>query len=301
MSRSRSFTLIAAALVLGSAVAVAQRDFSKVEIKPTPLADGLWMLQGAGGNIGVCAGPDGVLLIDDQFAELSDKIKAAVTSLSSQPLRFVLNTHWHGDHVGGNENMANAGATIVAQNNVRLRMSVEQYNAVFDRRSPASPARALPVITFNDSLTFHLNGDDITCFHVAPAHTDGDVIVWFHKANVIHMGDCLFNGFYPVIDVSSGGHVAGMIAADDRVLAVAGPDTKLVPGHGPLATRADLQAFRDMLKTSSERIAKLVKQKKSLKEIQDAKPLADLDAKWGQGGIKPEIYIQEVVLDLTGK
>jgi glyoxylase-like metal-dependent hydrolase (beta-lactamase superfamily II) len=200
--------------------------------------------------------------------------------------------------VGGNENLAKAGATIVAHDNVRRRMSREQYNAIFDRKSPPSPEKALPVLTFNDSVTFHLNGEEITCFHVAPAHTDGDAIVWLHNANVIHMGDCLFNGFYPVIDVSSGGGVSGMIAAANRVIAVAGPETKLIPGHGPLATRADLIAFRDMLVTARDRVKKLTAQKKSLKEIQEAKPLADLDEKWGKGFLKPEVFLQQLYADL---
>jgi glyoxylase-like metal-dependent hydrolase (beta-lactamase superfamily II) len=289
------------ALALGGGAAVAQRDFSKVEIKTTKIAEGIWMLEGAGGNIGVCAGEDGVLLIDDQFAPLSDKILTALKAVSEKPPRFVLNTHWHGDHVGGNENLAKAGATIVAHDRVRARMSVDQTNAFSGRVTPAAPRPALPLVTFADSLTFHVNGEDVTCFHVEPAHTDGDVVVWFPKANVIHTGDCLFNGLYPVIDISSGGRVSGMIAAADRILSIARPDTRIIPGHGPLATRQDLEAFRDMMKTSRDRVFKMVSEGKTLQQIQEAKPLADLDAKWGQGAMKADTYIETLVRDATRK
>ncbi len=302
MFRSRSMAILIVALAAGAATAVlAQRDFSQVEIKTSRVAEGIWMLEGAGGNIGVCAGADGALLIDDQFAPLTEKIKTAVAALSDQPIRFVLNTHWHGDHTGGNENMANAGALIVAHDNVRKRMSTEQINAVSKRVTPPSPGKALPVTTFNDSLTFHLNGRDLVCFHVAPAHTDGDVIVWFPRENVVHMGDCLFNGIYPVIDLAAGGSIDGMIAANDRMLKVVGPDTRVIPGHGPLASREDVKSFRDMLATVRDRVGKLVAAKKSLDEVRAAKPTADLDAKWGGGFMKPETFVEVVYTDLSRK
>src|SRR5262249_43980082 len=205
------------------------------------------MREGAGGNIGLCVGPEGVLVIDDQFAPLSDKIMAAIKAISDKPVRFLFNTHFHGDHTGGNENFAKAGVAIIAQDNARKRMTVEQYNAVFDRRTPPSPALALPIVTFNDSVTFHIGNEEITCFHVPNAHTDGDAIVYFPQDNVVHMGDCLFNGRYPILDVSAGGSSAGMIAAVERMLKVTNADTKFIPGHGPLATRKDVEAFRDML------------------------------------------------------
>ena len=304
MTPARRLGLVVLALLAGAAAALAQqRDFSKVEIKPTKVADGVWMLEGAGGNIGVCGGADGVLMIDDQFAPLSEKIKAAIAALDPHPIRLILNTHRHGDHVGGNENFANLGATIVAHDNVRLRMSRDQVNPFSGDTTKASPPKALPLVTFNDSLTFHLNGQTITVFHVAPAHTDGDVVVWFRERNVVHTGDCLFNGRYPVIDYAAGGSVEGMIAASERLLAAFGPDTKFIPGHGPLATRADVQAFHDMLVTVRDRIRPLVLQKKTVAEIQAAKPLADLDAKWGTQTGAADGFIARIVpgMAATGK
>ena len=299
MIRRASIAFVLAALTLHAGVAAAQRDFSKVEIRTTKVAEGVYMLEGAGGNIGVYTGTEGVLVIDDQFAPLTDKIKAAITAISDKPIRFLFNTHWHGDHTGGNENFAKAGVAIVAHDNVRKRLSAEQYNAIFDRKTPPSPAVALPIVTFNDSVTFHLDGEDITCFHVPNAHTDGDAIVWFRKANVVHMGDCLFNGRYPVLDVSAGGSTAGMIAAADRMLAVINADTKLIPGHGALATRKDLEAFRDMMKKAQSVVKGLVASGKSLEEIQKAKPLADLDAIWGTTSITPDIFLKELYADFS--
>ncbi len=299
MPRRIPMALALAALTLQAPVAVPQdRDFSKVEIKTTKVAESVYMVEGAGGNIGVYTGREAVLVIDDQFAPLTDKIKAAITKLSDKPIRFLFNTHFHGDHTGGNENFAKAGVAIIAHDNVRKRLSTEQYNAVFDRKTPPSPDIALPIVTFNDSVTFHLDGEDITCYHVPNAHTDGDAIVWFRKANVVHTGDCLFNGFYPIIDVSAGGSAAGMIAAADRLLKVIGADTKLIPGHGPLATRKDLEAFRDMMVKAQGRVKDLVAAGKSLDDIQKAKPLADLDATWGKR-VEPDVFLKELYMDLS--
>jgi glyoxylase-like metal-dependent hydrolase (beta-lactamase superfamily II) len=294
--------LVVAALAAGAAAAAfAQRDFSKVEIKDTELAPGIHMLMGAGGNMGVLAGDDGMVLIDDQFAELNDKIRAALAKISDKPLRFILNTHWHGDHTGGNEAFAKTGVTILAQDNARARMSVDYTNPVFGWQAKASPAAALPVITFNDSVSFHLDGQDVACFHVPNAHTDGDVMVWFPRANVIHMGDCLFNGFYPVIDVGTGGTIDGMIHAEERALKIINADTRVIPGHGPLATRADLQAAHDMLIVVRDRVKKLLAERKTLDQMLVAKPLADLEDKWGKGGVPRDLFLKTVVADLGRK
>jgi glyoxylase-like metal-dependent hydrolase (beta-lactamase superfamily II) len=234
-----------------------------------------------------------VLLIDDEFAPLSDKIKAAIAKVSDKPIRFLFNTHYHGDHVGGNENFGKLGITIVAHDKVWSRMSVEQVNTMMNRTTPPYPKEALPVVTFNDRLTFHLNGDTIEVFHVAPAHTDNDAILRFTKANVVHMGDTFFNGRYPIIDVFAGGSIGGMIAADERVLALVNDQTKIIPGHGPLGDKKSLQAFHDMMVKVRDRIEPMVKAGKSDAEILAAKPTADLDAQWAAGG-PPDRFVTMV-------
>jgi cyclase len=281
---------VAVVLALAAAPALAQQqDFSKVEVKAEKVADGVYVLTGAGGNVGLSVGKDGAFVVDDQFAPLADKLLAAVRTLTPEPVRFVVNTHLHGDHVGGNESLAKAGAILVAHENVRKRMSVEQLNAL-GRRTPPSPEGALPVVTFTDTLTFHWNGDEIRLTHVPPAHTDGDTVVRFVKADVVHMGDLFFNGSYPFIDTGSGGRVDGVIAAADQVLAAAGEKTRIIPGHGPLATRADLQSYRDTLQVLRDRIAKLKAEGKSRDEVIAARPTADHDAKWGTGFMKGDTF-----------
>jgi cyclase len=287
MSRgARTFSLWAGMVLAGGTAYAQPQDFSKVEVTSEKVADGVHMLKGAGGNIGVSVGADGVVLIDDQYAPLTARIKAAVAALSDKPIRFVLNTHWHTDHSGGNENLGQSGALIVAHENVRKRMGVEQFIEAFGSKVPAAPPAALPVVTFTEAVTFHLNGDEIHGFHVPPAHTDGDSVVHFRKANVLHGGDTFFNGMYPFIDLSSGGSVAGMIGAADRMLALATDGTRIIPGHGPLATRADLKAYRDMLATVRDRVAAEVKAGKTLEQVTAAAPTADLDEKWGGGFLK---------------
>jgi glyoxylase-like metal-dependent hydrolase (beta-lactamase superfamily II) len=297
---NKRICLLSAAFLL-ALPATAQQDFSKVEVKAEKMAEGVYMLTGAGGNIGVSAGADGVFLVDDQYAPLTDKIKRAVAEVSDKPVRFVLNTHWHGDHVGGNENLGKTGVVIFAHENVRKRMSTEQFIKLFDQKVPPSPAVALPLVTFIDAVSFHLNGDDIDAFHVPPAHTDGDAIVYFRKANVLHMGDTLFNGMYPFVDLASGGSINGMIAACDRGLGMGDASTKIIPGHGPAGTKADLKAFRDMLAASRDAVLPLVKAGKTLDEVKAAKPTAALDEKWGKGFIKPESWVQILYADLSGK
>jgi glyoxylase-like metal-dependent hydrolase (beta-lactamase superfamily II) len=281
--------MLALAIAL-AAPAAAQQDFSKVEVKAEKVAEGLYMLTGAGGNIGLSVGESGSFVVDDQFAPLTDKILAAIKAITPDPVRFVVNTHWHGDHTGGNENMGKAGAFIVAHDNVRRRMSTEQFNATFKRATPPSPEGALPVVTFAEGLTFWWNGEEIRVRHVAPAHTDGDAVVHFVKADVVHMGDLFFNGGYPFVDTSSGGRVDGVIAAADGVLQTVTEKTRIIPGHGPLATKADLQAYRDVVKACRDRIAKLKAEGKDRAAVIAAKPTADYDAKWGQGFMKGDVF-----------
>ena len=272
--------------------AQAQQDFSKVEIKAEKLNDTTWMLTGAGGNIGLSAGPDAVFVIDDQFAPLAPKIKAAIAAITSKPVQFVMNTHFHFDHTGGNEALGKDGALIVAHDNVRRRMSSDQLISFIGAQQPTAPKVALPVVTVAGSLSFHINGDEVHAFHVPNAHTDGDLIVHFRKSDIVHMGDVYFNGFYPFIDSGSGGTADGVIAAVDRVLALATDKTKIIPGHGPLASKKDLQAYRDLLATVTQRIKQLRRDGRSDEQIRAAKPAGEFDAKYGGGFIKPEQFVQ---------
>jgi cyclase len=236
-------------------------------------------------------GDDGVLLIDDGLAGLGPKLKAKVATISPKPIKFLLNTHWHGDHTGGNENLAKTGAFLVAHENVRKRMGSEQFIALFNQKVPASPEAALPVVTFAEGVSFYWNGDEVRAYHVAPAHTDGDTVVQFVKADVVHMGDCFFNGNYPFIDTSSGGKVDGVVAAAERVLAGVSDKTRIIPGHGPVASKAELQAYRDTVKAIRDRVAKLKAEGKTKEAAVAAKPSAEFDAKWGQGFVKPDVFV----------
>lgn len=284
------FIPLLAGLALTAAAGFAQQDFSAVEVKAQEVSKGIYMMTGAGGNLGVSVGEDGVFLVDDQYAPLTDKIRAAVAKLSEREIRFVINTHWHGDHTGGNENLGKSGTVIVAHDNVRERMSVEQFLALGNRKVPASPKAALPVITYDDAVTFHLNGQTIHAFHVPPAHTDGDSVVHFKQANVVHMGDLFFNGMYPFIDTAAGGNIDGMIGAADTVLGMTDASTKVIPGHGPLTDRDGLQAYRDMLVKVRDAVRALVDAGKSRDEVIAAKPTEALDEVWGQGFMKPDMF-----------
>ncbi len=279
-----------------SALSFQQED---VQIKVVQVAKGIYMLQGQGGNIGVSVGEDSTFIIDDQFAPLTEKITAAIGKIAKHPVTFVLNTHWHFDHTGGNENFGKAGALIVAHENVRRRMGVEQFMEAFNRRVPASPKEALPVITFSESVTFHLNGDHIHAYHVDPAHTDGDSVIHFEHANVFHMGDVFFNGSYPFIDLSSGGSFAGVLAAVEGVLEKADENSKIIPGHGPVATRQELVAYRDVLKIVHERVSKLITEGKSLEQVLASRPTAEFDESWGAGFMNPETFLTIVYNSLT--
>jgi cyclase len=287
------------ACVLGlSLQAAAQQDFSKVEIKTIKLSETTYMMEGAGGNLGLSVGEDAVFLIDDQFAPLSEKISAAIAKLTSKPVRFVLNTHWHYYHVGGNENFGKGGAIIVAHENVRNRMSSEQFIEFFKQKIPASPRGALPVVTFAGSVSFHLNGDEMRVMHIPRAHTDGDAIVHFVKSDVIHMGDTYFNGMYPFIDTSSGGTVEGVIFACDTVLAIAGERTQIIPGHGPLSNKAELRSYREMLATVSGRIRQMIAEGKKLEDITASKVTADFDDKWGKGMIPGNKFTEMIAMNI---
>ena len=288
--------LAAAALCFGAFAQ--QRNFDAVQIKTTKVADGIYMLEGEGGNIGVSAGEDGVFLIDDQFAPLTPKIMAAVKAISDKPVRFVINTHWHPDHIGGNENLGKAGAVIIAHDNVYKRMSVGGAITALKLNVSPAPRAALPVITFNETVTLRLNGDDVTSSHLPPAHTDGDSFVRFAKANVIHTGDVFAAYRYPFIDVESGGSVKGILAAVDGLLPMIDDNTKLIPGHGGLSSKKDVLAYRKMVETVVSRIEPMVKSRRTLQQVIDSKPTKEYDGEWGKFR-KPEAFVEVVYSGLA--
>lgn len=287
-----------AVAVLAAAPAAAQQDLSKVEVKVEKIAPGVAVLFGAGGNIGLSYGADGNIIVDDQYAPLNEKILAAIATVDPDPVRFVVNTHWHGDHTGGNEAMGSRGAVILAHSNVRVRMSSEQFIAALNDKVPAAPAGALPVVTFEDGVTLHLNGDTLHVVHVADAHTDGDSLVHWQRANVLHMGDTFFHKFsLPFIDLSSGGSIDGLIAAVDKGLAWSNETTRIIPGHGPVASKAELAAYRAMLIDIRAKVAAGLRAKRSLAQIQAAKPAAAYGM--ADGFIKPDQFVAFVHESLT--
>lgn len=293
MQGKKMISLTMAIMTASWATTIAAQDFSSVEIRTTKAAEGVYAMEGAGGNLGLVVGENGAFLIDDQYAPLTEKIRTAVEEVTDQPIRFVFNTHWHGDHTGGNENMAEAGALIVAHDNVRKRMSTRQLMEFFDRDVPPSPANALPVVTFNDRISFHIGGHTVRAIHMANAHTDGDAIVHIEDADVIHSGDTVFYGLYPFIDYGSGGSLAGMIEATDRILEIADDDTAIITGHGgPVIDRSQLQNYRDMLATVHRRLKSLIDQGKTLDKVQAESITAEFDADWGQGFIGAERWVE---------
>lgn len=278
-----------ALFVLTAGYALQQRDFSKIEIKASQVSGNVYMLQGSGGNIGASVGEDGVLIIDDQFAPLADKIKAAIKKLGGDSPKFILNTHYHGDHTGGNAEFSAEG-TIIAHANVRKRLSTEQ-----ERRGqvvPPKPKEAWPVITFDESLTIHFNGDEIKALHYPSGHTDGDAIIYFKNANVVHMGDDFFVGRFPYIDLGSGGSVRGLISNIENVVNTVAPDVQIIPGHGPLSTVDDLKKYLSMLKATSSIVANQMEEGKSLDDIKKA-GLPEWDS-WGSGFINTDRWIEAI-------
>ena len=279
--------------------ATAQTDYSKVEIKATQVAGNVYMLQGSGGNIGVSVGPDGILIVDDQFAPLADKIRAALKGLNQGKLRFILNTHWHGDHTGGNVAFG-PEAPIIAHDNVRKRLSTEQKIDFFKSTVPAAPKEALPVITFNQSLSVHFNGEEIRAIHFPNGHTDGDSVIFFTNSNVVHLGDDFFNGMFPFVDVDNGGTVVGLAKNIGEIITKIPAGAKLIPGHGPLATLDDLKKFHRMLNETTDVIRKKVKGGKTLDQMK-SEGLPEEWKSWGTGFIKTEQWIELIYISLKKK
>jgi cyclase len=295
MMKATCVRLLAGLALMVAPVAAQQQDFSKVEIKVVPVAGNIYMLQGAGGNIGVSAGSDGILIVDDQYAPLAEKIRAALKSINSGKLKFVLNTHWHGDHTGNNATFG-PEAPIIAQENVRKRLSTEQH--VFGETIAASPAEALPVITFQDSVSVHFNGEEIKVIHYPHGHTDGDSVIFFTKSNVVHMGDDFFRDRFPFVDMESGGSVQGMTAGVAKVLAQIPADAKVIPGHGALSTVEDLKTYHRMLTETTAIVQKQITAKKTLAQIKAA-GLPDQWKEWGSGFIKTDFWIETIYNSLT--
>lgn len=270
-------------LLLLPVTAVAAESLASTPVESTRVADGIYMLSARGGNIGAVVGADGIFLVDDQFAPLTPKIRAALDKLpnaAGSPLRFVLNTHFHFDHTGGNENMANAGAVIVAHDNVRKHMSTDAFREEFLSSGGTNIVAALPMVTFNDRVTFHLNGHTLETRHYPHAHTDSDSMVWFREMNAVHTGDIYFESGYPFIDIARGGSVHGVVAAVEDLLARADDETVIIPGHGKLSNRAALVEYRDMIVTLRDRVMREIEAGRTLQQIQAMRPAQAFDARW---------------------
>ncbi len=296
MSR-RTWVLSAIGLSFAAASAPGQQDFSNVEIKTTRVAGKVYMLEGRGGNIGVSVGEDGVLIVDDQYAPLADKIKAALGKLGSDKPKYILNTHWHGDHTGGNPQFGRDG-TIIAHTNVRKRLDTQQE--LFGRTVEPLPKEGLPIITFDESLSIHFNGEEIRAFHLPGGHTDGDIVILFTKSNVVHMGDLFFAGTFPFVDLDHGGDVEGYTKNVAKMLAEITPDMKIIPGHGPLSTLDDLKRFHQMLVQTTDIVKARIAVGRTAEQIK-ADGLPDTWKTWGDGFIKTDQWLRTLHKSLTRK
>ena len=308
MKQLKWIALIGAATLLAGSASAQQapaappaRDYSKVEMKTTDLGHKTYMLEGEGGNITVAVGDDGIIMVDGEFAPLHDKIKAAIEAVSKQPIKFLVNTHFHGDHTGGNEPFSKDGVTVVAHANVKKRLAEGTINGLTGAKTPPMTGGALPAKTYDGSTTLRMKGRTAMLKHVANAHTDGDTYVWFKDADVLSTGDTFTTGRYPNIDFANDGNIKGMIAAADGYLKFVNDKTKIVPGHGPLADKTKLVEYRAMLVTSRDRIAKLIKEGKSEDDAVAAKPCADFDSKLGMNDQQSKNWIRVVYNSLKPK
>lgn len=283
----RHFTLLALSTLVWFTpqMALAQRDLSNVEVIAHHVAGSVYYLEGAGGNIGLSVGEDGVVMIDDQYAPLTDKILAAIRQLNQGEIRFLINTHVHGDHTGGNENLGKMGVLILARDEVRVRLAAQ------------SPAAALPVLTYSDAITIHLNGEEVYAFSVPPAHTDGDTFIHFTESDVIHAGDVFRTTAFPVIDTNNGGSLEGSLQALGLLIGAAGPDTKILPGHGEISSRSDVMAFRDMIIDVSGQVEDMLEQGLSYEEISAANPTEAYNGRYGD----PDRFLRAVFTELGGE
>ncbi len=278
-------------ILLVAVVNSATAQDKKVEFTSFQLSETVYMLKGSGGNVGISTGQDGLYIIDDQVRPVTSQLLQAIQKISDSPIRFVINTHYHGDHVGGNEAIGGTGTVIIAHDNIRKRMSSEQVSIFRNSTTPAYTKEALPVMTFNDQMSLHLNGETATAYYVANGHTDGDSIIHFPASNVIHMGDMYFNGLYPYVDLDAGGSIQGMITAADLALTMADESTHIIPGHGPLATVEELKTYRDFLKKARANVQTLIDQHMTLAQVIAAKPTVQWDEELGKTWITPAQFV----------
>lgn len=291
------------AVVLVSMSFLHARGPADVQVNAEKLAENLYMLRDSGGkgNTVVLTGDDGVLMVDTKAGNAVDKLLARIAALSEKPIRFAVITHWHFDHVGGNEKVAKTGAAIIAHENVRKQMSMAHDMKILNAKVPASPETARPLVTFTKEIAFHMNGEDVKVFHIGPGHTDGDAIIYFRNANVIHMGDLYFEGLYPYIGIYSGGSICSMINVINQILPMIDEKTKVVPGHGPLSNKAKLQQYVSMLTAIRDNVRRLMKKGQTMEEVIAAKPTRAFDEKWGKGFLSPDKFTQLVYMDLSPK
>ncbi len=297
MKTIKNFTLL---LLLSFSITTTAQN-KEVVIKPTKITDQVYMLEGQGGNIGLFIGEDGTFMIDDQFAKLTPKILAAIKKITDKPVNYLINTHWHGDHTGGNENMSKEGAVIVSHKNVRKRMGAT--SVVRGKTKPASPKAALPVITFTEDMMIHFNNDDVLISHVHNAHTDGDAHIYFTKNNVIHMGDTYFNGKFPYIDLNSGGSIDGDIASAEKALLMADDETIIIPGHGKLSNKKELLAYKEMLVLLKSRVQEKINAGKTLEDIKKDNSITKEydDKKYGEGWFITSERMRETIYKSLSK
>ena len=291
--------LLFIAILFASINSLSAQD-KPVEFTTFQLSDTVYMLKGRGGNVGISTGEDGLYIIDDQLRPITSQLLQAIRKVSNKPIRFVINTHYHADHVGGNEALGETGTVVIAHDNIRKRMTTEQVSIFRQETTPPYPKGALPILTFNDRMSLHLNGETATAYYVANGHTDGDSIIHFPVSNVIHMGDMFFNGLYPYVDLDAGGSMQGLIEAADLALSMADETTRIIPGHGPLGMTEDLKNYRDYLVEASTNVQELIDKAMNLEQIIAAKPTSQWDEELGKTWITPAQFVTFIYNSLEG-